>query len=109
MIENSGVSASPAETQLMMGLPLARRLEYWGVIGALKMLGLMPHRIARSACAVMAVLSYWLWPRLRRVGLANLRFAFPERTESERRRALFGLFRNFGRMLADFAHFPHWN
>ncbi len=57
----------------------------------------------------MAVLSYWLWPRLRRVGLFNLRLAFPDWTDRSRRRVLFNLFRNFGRMLADFAHFPRWN
>jgi KDO2-lipid IV(A) lauroyltransferase len=55
------------------------------------------------------MLSYWLWPRLRRVGLYNLRLAFPEWDEPQRRRVIRGLFRNFGRMLADFAHFPRWN
>jgi KDO2-lipid IV(A) lauroyltransferase len=65
--------------------------------------------VARAFCAVLAGLSYWFWPRLRKVGLFNLRLAFPEWSEGERRRVLSGLFRNFGRTLADFAHFPRLN
>jgi KDO2-lipid IV(A) lauroyltransferase len=34
--------------------------------------------------------------------------AFPEWSEEERRRVLRRLFQNFGRTLADFAHFPRW-
>ena len=60
-------------------------------------------------CAFLALVSYWVWPRLRKVGLFNLRLAFPDWPESKRREVLAGLFRNFGRMLADFSHFPHWN
>jgi KDO2-lipid IV(A) lauroyltransferase len=43
---------------------------------------------------------------LRAVGLFNLRLAFPDWTEPERRRVLLCTFRNLGRMLADFASFP---
>src|SRR5215469_1961546 len=88
---------------------LGRRIEYWAAVGALKILEATPHRAARAVCAVLAGLSYVLWPRLRRVGLFNLRLAFPEWPERQRRRVLVRLFRNFGRMLADFAHFPRWN
>lgn len=84
-------------------------LEYFIVAGLLKLLGWMPHSFARRGCAILATLSYLLWPRLRRVGLFNLRLAFPDWAERERRRVIHGLFRNFGRMLADFAHFPRWN
>ena len=55
------------------------------------------------------MLVYCLWARLRRVGLFNLRLAFPDWSERQRHRVLRGLFRNLGRMLADFAHFPRWN
>jgi KDO2-lipid IV(A) lauroyltransferase len=85
------------------------RLEYWAVVALLKTLGWLPHKLARGICSVLAAVSYWIWPRLRRVGLFNLRLAFPEWTEARRRRAIRGLFQNFGRMLADFAHFPRWN
>jgi KDO2-lipid IV(A) lauroyltransferase len=86
-----------------------QRLEYYAALGVLKGLGALPHSVARALCAVLAALSYRLWPRLRKVGLFNLRLAFPEWPERQRRQVLFGLFRNFGRMLADFAHFPRWN
>ncbi|HEX5481080.1 MAG TPA: lysophospholipid acyltransferase family protein [Terriglobia bacterium] len=90
--------------------PSARhRVEYWAVRSVLGLLGLMPHRLARAACAALAALSYWLWPRLRRVGLWNLRLAYPGWTPLQRRRVLFASFQSLGRMLADFAHFPGWN
>jgi KDO2-lipid IV(A) lauroyltransferase len=88
---------------------LRHRLEYLAVASLLKLLGWLPHRVARGVCAVLAVLSYWLWPRLGKVGLFNLRLAFPEWSNRRRRQVLFSLFRSFGRMLADFAHFPSWN
>lgn len=86
-----------------------QRLQYAAALAVLKTLGWLPHRLARAACALLAAVCYWLWPRLRRVGLFNLRLAFPDWTEPQRRRVIYGLFQNFGRMLADFAHFPHWN
>src|SRR5438128_10961556 len=85
---------------------IRHRIEYWVVAGVLRFLGWLPPRLARGACAGLAALSYWLWPRLRRVGLFNLRLAFPEWSERQRRRVLFGTFENRGRMLADCARFP---
>src|SRR5438477_897369 len=108
-VDNSKISPAATESRPQVRLSIGRRIEYWAVLGALKLLGTVPHRVARGGCAVLAFLSYWLWPRLRRVGLFNLSLAFPNWSERRRRRALFGLFRNFGRMLADFAHFPSWN
>lgn len=84
------------------------RLEYLSAKGLLRFLGWLPHHLARGVCAVLGVMSYWLWPRLRKVGLFNLRLAFPEWDDRRRRQVLFGLFRNLGRMLADFSHFPNW-
>ncbi len=83
--------------------------EYLAVAGLLGVLRWLPHRVSRRVCDILAALSYLFWPRLRRVGLLNLRRAFPEWSERARRRTLFSLFRNFGRMLADFAHFPRLN
>jgi KDO2-lipid IV(A) lauroyltransferase len=89
--------------------PLRHRLEYHVARTLLGLLGWMPHRLARAVCAVLAALSYVFWPRLRKVGMFNLRMAFPEWTDRDRRRVLHGLFRNLGRMLADFAHLPRLN
>ncbi|MGH9398561.1 MAG: lysophospholipid acyltransferase family protein [Terriglobia bacterium] len=88
---------------------LRHSIEYWAARGLLEFLGLMPHRAARALCAVLGALSYWLWPRLRSTGLWNLRLAYPEWTNRQRRRVLFSSFQSLGRMLADFAHFPRWD
>lgn len=86
-----------------------QRLEYYVALSLLKLLGALPHRLTRGLCALLAVLSYWFWPRLRKVGMFNLKLAFPDWPPRRRRKVIFGVFRNFGRMLADLAHFPHWN
>ena len=83
-----------------------QRVQYWAALAVLKTLGWLPHKLARGVCSLLAAISYWLWPRLRRVGLFNLRLAFPEWTERQRRRVIYGLFQNFGRMLADYCPFP---
>ncbi len=85
------------------------RLEYWVARGVLRMLGRMPHRVARLSCSGLAALSYAFWPRLRSVGLRNLELAYPEWPLRRRRQILFRSFQNLGRTLADFAHFPRWN
>lgn len=86
-----------------------QKFEYFAAYIVLKLLGWLPHGVARGACGLLAALSYWLWPRLRRVGMLNLRLAFPDWSARDQRRVLFGLFQNLGRMLADFAHFPRMN
>ncbi len=107
--EDRSLSAPAEQAAPHPHLSSRQRLQYWAAAGSLKILGWMPHKLARLVCSLLAALSYWLWPRLRRVGLFNLRLAFPDWTERRRRRVIFGLFQNFGRMLADFAHFPRWN
>ena len=104
------VSPSPSAEVWAAATPTLRhRIEYFAVLGVLRFLGWLPARLTRGVCAVLAVASYGLWPRLRRVGLFNLSLAFPEWTERERRRVLFRTFQRFGRMLADFARFPKLN
>ena len=85
------------------------RVEYLAAASLLKFLGWLPHSLSRAVCAALGWLSYGLWPRLRRVGLFNLRLAFPDGQDRERRQILFGLFQNLGRMLADFSQFPKLN
>ncbi len=98
--------AAPSPAAVVRAPSFRHRVEYFAALAVLGFLGWLPHRVARGVCAVLAALAYWFWPRLRRVGLFNLRLAFPDWTERQRRRVLFGVFRNFGRMLADFARFP---
>ena len=88
--------------------PLSRhRVEFLAARSILGFLGWLPQGLARCVCVLLAALSYAFWPRLRRVGMFNLRIAFPEWTDKRRRKVLFAEFRNLGRMLADFAHFPN--
>lgn len=101
--------APPPNREARVAPSVRHRAEYWAAKSVLGLLGAMPHRLARAVCAVLAALSYAFWPRLRRVGLWNLRLAYPDWTPRERRRVLFASFESLGRMLADFSHFPHWN
>ncbi len=90
--------------------PLFRhRIEFLAARCILELLGWLPQPLARGLCELLAALSYTFWPRLRRVGMFNLGIAFPNWTDKRRRQVLFAEFRNLGRMLADFAHFPHLN
>lgn len=102
-------SVAPRTAPSPQAISFRHRLEHWAAAGVLGLLSWLPHRVSRGICAVLAALAYWFWPRLRHVGLFNLRLAFPEWTDRERRRVLRGVFRNFGRMLADFARFPQLN
>ncbi len=108
--DSSASSRARAEnTARVEGGSFRHQIEYFAAAGTLKILGGLPHSLSRAVCAALGVASYWLWPRLRRVGLFNLRLAFPDWSERERRRVLFRLFQNLGRMLADFAQFPRLN
>ena len=107
MVNSSEPAAPPAAvTRKTKRSAFRHRVEYLAATGLLRFLGCLPHPITRGICAALAAVIYWVWPRLRRVGLFNLRMAFPEWDDRRRRRVLSGLFRGFGRMLADFSHFP---
>jgi len=109
MANDTGRPAPPEQDAPPPAPSVRHRLEYYAALLVLKLLGAVPHKMARAFCAALAWLSYWMWPRLRKVGLFNLHLAFPDWSERERRRVLSGLFQNFGRTLADFAHFPKLN
>jgi len=107
MVNSSEPAATPVvEARKSKRSAFRHRVEYLAAAGLLRFLGCLPHSITRGICAALAAVVYWVWPRLRRVGLFNLRLAFPDWDERRRRRVLAGLFRGFGRMLADFSHFP---
>ncbi len=101
--------ASPPEPQRRKRSAFRHQVEYLAALTLLRFLGVLPHRVARGFCGLLAAASYGLWPRLRKVGMFNLRLTFPDWNDERRRHVLRGLFKSFGRMLADFAHFPRWN
>src|SRR5574337_1216686 len=81
-------------------------LEYAAAWLALKTLGLLPRPLARAAGAWVAALALFFRPLLGRVALFNLRLAFPEWTDPQRRRVVRGLVRQMGWMAGEFSHFP---
>ena len=64
--------------------PLRYFIEYIGALLVLKALSLVPHAMLRPMASV-AGMFIWAAPKFRRVVLANLRVAFPEKTERELR------------------------
>ena len=85
---------------------MRRKLEYAAAWPFIKILGLMPRRLARGFGIGLAQIVYLLHGRLRRVGMRNLELAFPEKSRAERARILRGEFTSLGRQLAEVCHFP---
>ncbi len=83
-------------------------LEYAGAWLALKFLGLSPRPMARAVGAWLAALILFFRPPLRRAAMFNLRLAFPEWADAERRRAIRGLVRHMGWMAAEFSQLPKY-
>ena len=77
-------------------------LEFAFVYLLVKLLRLLPRKMARQAGAGIGAIAFLAVPRLRHVGLRNLELAFPEGTPAERHRILRTLYRNLGWLLAEF-------
>lgn len=83
-------------------------LEYSAVWLVVKGLGLLPRSLARS-CGVVAMRSFFaLLPRLRKTAEINLRIAFPDWNDAQRKAVIRGMLRNLGWMAAEFARFPQY-
>lgn len=80
------------------------QVEYWLARGLLAFFAALPLSSAMRVGMALAGLAR-LFPRLRRTAERNLQLAFPEISETERRRLLLGCFENLGRLLAVFSHF----
>lgn len=83
--------------------------EYVAAWTVLKFLGLLPRPLARRFAAIVARILLWGLPRLHRTAMRNLRLAFPEWTDEQRRELIHRMTRNLGWMAAEFAHFPRLN
>jgi KDO2-lipid IV(A) lauroyltransferase len=81
-------------------------IEYAVVWAMLKSLGTLPRRTARHLAATVARAVYTLLPKLRKTAEFNLRLAFPEWDEAQRRATIRGMVRNLGWMAAEFARLP---
>ncbi|HTQ60294.1 MAG TPA: lysophospholipid acyltransferase family protein [Candidatus Solibacter sp.] len=81
-------------------------LEYAFVWLILKKMELLPRRFARSYAAFVARLIFSLQPKLRKTADFNLRLAFPDWTDTQRKEVTRRMVRNLGWMAAEFARFP---
>ena len=87
---------------------MRRKLEYAAAWPFLKIMGILPRPLARAFAIAMAQLVYLLHFRLRQVGMRNLAMVFPEKSLTERRRILRGVFSSLGRQLAELCQFPRY-
>src|SRR5579863_8784144 len=83
-------------------------LEYAAAWTGLKTLGLLPRPAARFVAATFAAAAYTVRKPLRRAALFNLRLAFPDWTDAQRRRAIRGMVRQIGWMAGEFSQFPKY-
>jgi Kdo2-lipid IVA lauroyltransferase/acyltransferase len=79
-------------------------LEYAIFRAAAGFFGLLPRRVALSAGAALGELLYHVARPQYRIALYNLRLAFPDKSEAERRAILRRSCRNLGRVAAEFCH-----
>ena len=83
-------------------------IEYAAAWTGLKLLGLLPRSVARFVGASFAAAAYAVRKPLGRAAMFNLRLAFPEWTDAQRRRAIRGMVRQVGWMAGEFSQFPKY-
>jgi KDO2-lipid IV(A) lauroyltransferase len=81
-------------------------IEYAPVWLILKMLGALPRPVARGFAASVTSLLFALQPKLQKTAEFNLRLAFPDWTDAQRKDATRKMVRNLGWMAAEFARLP---
>jgi Kdo2-lipid IVA lauroyltransferase/acyltransferase len=80
--------------------------EFAAVWLILKTLGALPRSVARAFAAFVTNLLFSLQPKLEKTAESNLRLAFPNWTDAQRKDAKRKMVRNLGWMAAEFARFP---
>src|SRR5437588_7971256 len=81
-------------------------IEYALAWSLLAFFGLLRRPAAIALGRAMGRFTYWLPGKLRRTGEINLKIAFPELSDQERRSLLRGCFDSLGRLLGEFSQFP---
>jgi KDO2-lipid IV(A) lauroyltransferase len=74
----------------------------------IKTLGVLPRGTARAMAAVGVRMLLFALPKLKKTAEFNLRLAFPEWTDAQRRSTLKKMTRNLGWMAAEFARMPSY-
>jgi Kdo2-lipid IVA lauroyltransferase/acyltransferase len=83
-------------------------LEYAAAWAGLKALGLMPRPVARFVGASFARAAYGIRTPLRRAAMQNLKLAFPDWSDTKRRKMVRGMIRQIGWMAGEFSQFPNY-
>ena len=83
-------------------------MEYAAAWAGLKLLGLLPRRLARQVGAGFAAAAFWMRPALRRAAMINLRIAFPEWDDARRKQVIRGMVQQIGWMAGEFSQFPKY-
>jgi len=89
-------------------LQIIERIQYAVAWVFVKMLGVLPRTVARGFAAGTVRLLLLLLPKMRKTAEFNLRLAFPEWSDAQRRAVLNGMARNLGWMAAEFARLPRY-
>jgi KDO2-lipid IV(A) lauroyltransferase len=87
---------------------MMERLQYAVAWIFVKLLGALPRAAARGLASAATWLLLLLLPKLRRTAEFNLKLAFPEWTEEQRRTVMKQMRRNLGWMAAEFARLPKY-
>jgi KDO2-lipid IV(A) lauroyltransferase len=91
---------------VVFGRLMREWFEYAAVWVILRALGAMPRRVARAFAAFVTSVLFFLLSRFEKTADFNLRFAFPDWTEAQRKNTTRKMVRHLGWMAAEFAHFP---
>jgi Kdo2-lipid IVA lauroyltransferase/acyltransferase len=83
-------------------------IEYAAAWIGVKSLGLLPRPAARFAGASFAAAAYALRTPLRRAAMFNLNLAFPDWSDSKRKRVIRSMIQQIGWMAAEFSQFPKY-
>lgn len=84
-------------------------VEYAALWLVLKAAGLLPRKAARAVGAAAAGILFALQPKLRHIADANLRIAFPDWSETQRRDTIRRMVTQLGWMAGEFSQFPKYS
>jgi Kdo2-lipid IVA lauroyltransferase/acyltransferase len=87
---------------------MTEQLQYAVAWTFVKTLGALPRPLARGLAAAATRVLLFVLPKLRKTAEFNLRLAFPEWTEQQRRGVMRQMSRNLGWMAAEFARLPQY-
>ena len=83
-------------------------LEYFAARIGLKLLGILPRRVARWVGATFVRIAYAFRKPLRQAAVFNLQLAFPDWSREQRKQTIHGMNRQIGWMIGEFSQFPKY-